>query len=61
MSEDKQKEVVRLYNTEKGYVGKFDGDKKTTYTMREISKMLKLSPSYVNQIVQKYKKVSAGF
>lgn len=47
-------EILKLFETKKGFINKYDNLKKETYTIREIARMLKLKKSFVNNIVRDY-------
>ena len=44
--------IKKLYKQKKMFINKYDGLKKKTYSTREIANMLKLSPSFVHQVVK---------
>ena len=48
-----KQQVLRLYDKEKGFVNKYDRLKKTTYSIREIAKMLKIDKGTVHYVVRK--------
>ncbi len=48
-----KEKIIRLYSEEKGFVKKYDPFKKTTYSMREIAKMLNVSDSFVAETLKR--------
>ena len=48
----KIQQILRLNKIQKGHFNKYDASRKTTYSTREIGKMLDLSYSYVANIIR---------
>ena len=44
--------IIQLSKTDKGFIGKYDGLKKKTYSTREISSIVGVSKSYVFDIIK---------
>lgn len=47
-----RQQILRLSMKEKGYIRKYDRTSKTTYSIREIAKMLNVGKSFVSQIIK---------
>ena len=45
-------QILRLSKKEKGYIRRYDRSRKTTYSVREIARMLNISKSFVSQIIK---------
>ena len=48
-----RKRVIKLYNSRKAIVNKYDNMKKRTYSTREIAKKLNVSKTYVWKVTRK--------
>jgi len=51
----KRIQVLRLYRKQKDYVNKYDNKKSETYSTREIAKILKVSKTFVWDIIKNEK------